>query len=73
MQIPEKDRLLADGLTVRVINNINRKLEVKPKFLETFRNEGYPEQFPYKQKVSTCEAASKSVIRQMSSIWRGQT
>ena len=53
MQIPERDRLLADGLTVRVINNINRRLEVKPKFLETFRNEGYPEQFPYKQKVSS--------------------
>lgn len=51
MQIPMEDCPLADGLTVRVINNIDRKLEVKPKFLETFRNEGYPEQFPFKQKV----------------------
>lgn len=51
LQIPEEKRVSADGLTVRVINNITKKLDVKPKFLETFRNEGYPEQFQYKQKV----------------------
>ena len=53
VQITEEKRVAADGLTVRVINNITKKLDVKPKFLETFRNEGYPEQFQYKQKVRT--------------------
>lgn len=55
-----EDCALADGLTVRVINNIDRKLEVKPKFLETFRNEGYPEQFPFKQKVIYCPGTTAS-------------
>lgn len=41
-----------DGLTVRVVNNISKKMEVKPRFLETFKNEGYPDTFPYKQKVT---------------------
>ncbi len=41
------------GLTVRVINNITKKLDVKQRFLETFKNEGYPAQFQYKQKVCT--------------------
>lgn len=36
---------------MRVVNNIAKKMEVKPRFLETFRNEGYPDSFPYKQKV----------------------
>ena len=52
MQIPEEKRVLAEGLTVRVINNITKKLDVKPKFLETFKHEGYPDQFEYKQKVN---------------------
>ena len=41
----------AEGLTVRVVNNINKKMEVKPRFLENFRNEGFADSFPYKQKV----------------------
>ena len=40
-----------DTLVVRVINNVNKKMEVKPKFLEAFRNEGFPDSFPYRQKV----------------------
>lgn len=52
LQIPDERKVSADGLTVRVINNITKKLDVKQKFLETFRNEGYPEQLQYKQKVT---------------------
>ncbi|KAK9824572.1 hypothetical protein WJX72_011411 [[Myrmecia] bisecta] len=40
-----------DNLVVRVINNVSKKMEVKPKFFESFRNDGYPEAFPYRQKV----------------------
>lgn len=40
-----------EGLTVRVINNISKKAEVKPRFYEAFKNEGYPEAFPFDQKV----------------------
>jgi E1A/CREB-binding protein len=41
----------ATGLTVRVINNVIKKCEVKTKFLEAFQGEGYPEAFKYRQKV----------------------
>jgi len=52
VQVPQA---VASGLTVRVINNITKKLDVKPRFLETFKNDGFPVQFSYKQKVSqTC-------------------
>lgn len=40
-------------LTVRVVNNVMKKCEVKPKFYDAFKGEGYPEAFPYRQKVSS--------------------
>lgn len=46
MQVPA-----VEGLTVRVVNNISKKMEVKPRFLETFKNEDYPDTLGYKQKV----------------------
>ena len=40
-----------EGLTVRVINNISKQAEVKQRFYDAFKNEGYPESFPFDQKV----------------------
>ena len=42
----------AQGLTIRVINNVSKRMEVKPRFHEAFQKEGCPDAFPYRQKVS---------------------
>ena len=55
VQVPQA---VASGLTVRVINNITKKLDVKQRFLETFKNDGFPTQFQYKQKVGPCNPAN---------------
>ena len=39
------------GLTLRVINNVNKRMEVKPKFYDAFKSEGFPSEFSYTQKV----------------------
>lgn len=39
------------GLTLRVINNVNKRMEVKPKFYDAFKGEGFPSEFSYTQKV----------------------
>jgi E1A/CREB-binding protein len=36
---------------VRVVSSVDKTLEVKPKNLELFEKENYPEEFPYKSKV----------------------
>lgn len=46
-----KDVQTADGLTVRVINNVVKKNEVQLRFAEMFGPAGYPDAFLYKQKV----------------------
>ena len=45
-QVPE-----VTGLTLRVINNVNKRMEVKPKFYDAFKGEGFPSEFSYTQKV----------------------
>ena len=41
----------AEGLTVRVVNNVMKRCEVKSRFFDTFKSDGFPEAFLYRQKV----------------------
>lgn len=45
------DVATAEGLTIRVINNVIKKCEVKQRFYEAFRGDGYAEAFIYRQRV----------------------
>lgn len=50
--LPPKQVPSADGtLIVRVINNVSKRMETKPRFYEAFQKEGCPDAFPYRQKV----------------------
>ncbi|KAJ1264517.1 hypothetical protein BS78_08G007200 [Paspalum vaginatum] len=41
----------AEGLVVRVVSSVDKKLEVKPRFLEILQEGNYPTEFPYKCKA----------------------
>lgn len=43
----------ATGLTVRVINNVVKKMDVKPRFYDAFRKDGCSGTNQFKQKVHT--------------------
>ncbi|KAL6626276.1 hypothetical protein ACP70R_030002 [Stipagrostis hirtigluma subsp. patula] len=40
-----------EGLVVRVVSSVDRKLEVKPFLSEMFQEDSYPTEFPYKSKA----------------------
>jgi hypothetical protein len=50
----------ATGLTVRVINNVVKKMDVKQQFYEAFKKDGYQATFQFKQKV--CHICTLLVI-----------
>lgn len=41
----------AQGLTVRVVNNVMKRCYVKPSFHDYFKSDGFPDSFLYRQKV----------------------
>ncbi|XXG83954.1 hypothetical protein AAC387_Pa10g1587 [Persea americana] len=41
----------AEGLVIRVLSSVDKKLKVQPEFWEFFKNRNYPSEFPYKSKV----------------------
>lgn len=40
-----------EGLTVRMINNVDKVLEVKQRFFDAFRPQGHADRFKFRQKV----------------------
>ncbi len=49
--VPLEEVRGAEGLTVRVVNNVNKVQEVKSHFHDAFKADGFPGSLPYRQKV----------------------
>tara|TARA_B100001142_G_scaffold298098_1_gene321011 strand:+ start:10 stop:2334 length:2325 start_codon:yes stop_codon:yes gene_type:complete len=41
----------ADGLVIRVVSSVEKTLEVKKNFKDAFKDQNFPERFPYRSKV----------------------
>ncbi|XP_019232071.1 PREDICTED: probable histone acetyltransferase HAC-like 1 [Nicotiana attenuata] len=59
----------AEGLVVRIVSSVEKKLEVKPWFLEIFQEENYPLEFPYKSKACPVFQSPQSIAI----FWRTNT
>ena len=46
---------------IRVVSSVDKKLEVKPRFLDIFREDSYPTEFAYKSKVRMIKAHCESM------------
>ncbi|GFZ11616.1 histone acetyltransferase of the CBP family 12 [Actinidia rufa] len=49
----------AEALVLRVVSSVDKKLEVKQRFLEIFQEENYPIEYPYKSKIGYLEYCKK--------------
>lgn len=49
--VPPESIQGAEGLTVRVVNNVDKVQEVKANFHDAFKTDGFPASLPYRQKV----------------------
>ncbi|PPD90590.1 hypothetical protein GOBAR_DD12475 [Gossypium barbadense] len=49
----------AEALVIRVVSSVDKKLEVKQRFLEIFQEQNYPLEFPYKSKIGYLEYCKK--------------
>ena len=50
-------------LFIRVVNNVNKRTEVKPSFWDAFKPEGSSESHPYRQKVGVAQVALRPDAR----------
>lgn len=57
--VPLEKASWAEGLTVRVVNNVNKVQEVKPHFHDAFKADGFPSSLPYRQKVRTINCSRR--------------
>jgi E1A/CREB-binding protein len=48
---PVEEVPAAEGLTIRVVSSVEKRLETKKNFAEAFKDQNYPAEFPYRSKV----------------------
>ena len=53
----------AEGLTVRVVSSVEKKLETKPHFYRAFKEQGYPAEFNYRSKAGAYTRSQFSSAR----------
>ena len=48
---PVEEVPAAEGLTIRVVSSVEKKLETKQHFMNAFKDQKFPSEFPYRSKV----------------------